>query len=205
MKKRICFSISFIFLFIILINHVLALCTSQDPCCCQTYPESGQKRCYNSGVCCDVGSPDEFWDPETCYNFNLTVSRPKVFRVGQETPITLYLKNTGAYTDNYYLSNTTSSPNPQLIILEFSVDEVSDVAPGETRLLNPKITCLSATATGDINFTARSESYPLRERSALFSIIECGLPLSLPEFNDILILAIILSSTLIYYFKKKLY
>lgn len=200
MKKKFYFLTVFIFLSII--SFVFAACTPGNPCCCQTSPSSGQRRCYNSGICCNVGNSNEYWDPESCYNFEINIEGSGLFIAGQPNFINLYIKNIGAYTDSYNISTVISSSNPQLIILEVP-NEVLHVIPGETRVVKPRITILSTTVTGEINFTAISRAYSSRQRSAVFTILRSDLPYNLPEFNNILFLLIVISSTIIYYIKKK--
>jgi hypothetical protein len=158
-----------------------------------------------------MGSSDEFWDLTSCYAFSLSVSGPRVLKTGYPTPINVYLENTGAYSDSYELSYSLNSINPNLIIIiinETDPEEtkivVPDVSDWETRTINPRVKVLSTTATGEITFTGKSMASS-KEKSAKFIIIESDLPFSLPDFNSILILVIIAFSTLIYYYKKKIY
>ncbi len=186
----------------ILSDTTLAACTSQSPCCCQTYQESGQRRCFNSGLCCDIGTTNEFWNPTSCYNFTIDVSYSGFFRIGQKSPISVIITNLGAYTDSYSLTYQIDSINPQFILLETNgATQLNGVARLETAAVKPKVTILSTLASGNILVNITSMTDPRISKLVSILIIGGDLPYSLPEFNFLALIIILGAAGMIYYKK----
>jgi len=197
MKKLIYFLIVFSMMFFSLIELVISSCT---PCCCQPAP-GVPKRCYNSGYCCRIGKPDEYWDPVSCYNFTVWVEpKSAAFVVGKKTPINLYIENTGDYTDNYGITYTIDNANLALVDIT-GISEVKDVVPDEIRKVNPRITVLTSLLEGYVRFNVTSDS-DISKIARLY-IRESELPLSLPEFDFFGMIEMIILVGIIYFLIKR--
>ena len=198
MKKLIYFLIVFLMMFFNLIQLVISSCT---PCCCQTASGSGQYRCYNSGICCRIGTAQEYWDPVSCYRFTAWLEPHRAaFVVGQKTPINLYIENTGDYTDSYEITYSTSDPNLVLVDVSY-ISSVKNVGPGEVRLVQPRITVISAILQGTVDFIINSDS-GLPPQSVTLTILESELPMSLPEFGLYGMSGMIILAGIIYFLIK---
>lgn len=200
MKKIIYFFVILSLFSLYLMRTVLsAQCT---PCCCQTAPESGQYRCYNSGVCCLIGTDYEYWDPVSCHGLKMWVEPEKaMFTVGTKTRINIYIQNIGDYTDSYDIEVTKI---PDLVLVDIIGSEVAeDLSPLEIKILHPRITVLSATATGDVEFKGTSRTDPTVFETANLEIYEGELPLSLPEFGFFGTIFMIILAGIVYFLIKK--
>jgi len=150
------------------------------------------------------GTAWEFWDPESCFKFNFWVE-PKVsmFTVGIETPINLYIQNIGAYADDYVI--TANSSNPFLFRVDMSgASSVSNVDIGVIRRVYPTITVMATGVSGWVFFNATSQGNKNITRNATLTILESNLPMSLPEFNFLGIVVIIILAGIVYSFFKKI-
>ena len=186
------------------LNIVSAACTPSNPCCCQTYADSGQKRCYDSGICCDISTTNEFWNEISCYNFLVSISSPGIFRVGQKTPVSVVITNNGAYTDSYTITYQVSSLNPSLILVDtIGATSLNGIAKLESVSAQPKVTILSTLASGNILVNVTSVVDARFSKIATIQIIEGDLPLSLPEFNSLAILLLLGIAGVVYYKKVK--
>jgi hypothetical protein len=169
--------------------------------CCQTTPGSGEYRCYNSGICCRKGKSDEYWDNVGCFDFNFWVEPSSMtFTIGKKTKVNLYIKNTGSYDDNYTIDYIIVGVNPALIQVDMSyVTPTGIVDSGTIKTLYPTITVLSSEVSGSIVFNATSQGKPtLYENTTL--AVRGGLPLSLPEFDFLNTLWLIILAGVVYYF-----
>ncbi len=199
-KNLIKFVVVFLFLSLILAKP------SKGVICCQT-ALGEQKRCWGTGVCCNKGTELEYWSPNSCYNFTMWTSVSQVFRVGQKTHIALYLQNTGGYVDSYDIDyELLDCENPSLVILDTSgISPITNVYPNEKRVVYPRITILATNVYGVINFTGISQGDNTIQRSATLTILQSDYPVSLPEFENQLILLILISSSIVIIFHSKNY
>ena len=192
MKKIIITS----FVFLLMINCV----NSADVFCCKelvTY----QDKCYITGDCCGG-----YWY-NSCYDFEIDASGTSVFRVGQKTPIVLYIKNTGYYSDSYTITNPPEieSETPHLIQIDMTdATQATDVPGGQTKRVHPKITILSSNVVGYVNFIATSPNVGSKYDDLYISGSDDYL--SLPEFSSISFIQLMLISWIVYYFliRKKI-
>jgi len=195
--KKIIFAIILFSTFIITIDSVLSACSPLTPCCCQEYP-GGEEKCFTSGICCLEGL-DQFWDPISCFKFDFWVEPEHgIFKVGSETRINLYIKNTGAFADNYGI-NYNVTDNPNLIKVNMAgASPVNDVVKGEIRVVYPRIIVLATTASGKVFFNATSLTDQNVTRNATLTVLPSDLPVSLPEFGFIQIFMIIILVAIVF-------
>ena len=202
--------IYFLIIFSLFSLNLMTLGLSQAPFCCQTAPGSGQYRCYNSGICCNVGKSNEFWDPSSCHNFEMWVEpKSMMFTVATNSRVNLYIKNTGTYADKYYLDyKIENSENPSLIQVVISKfldgdSKTKDSAnSGQILTLYPEIAVLSTEARGDVFFNATSEGDPDIKRNVTFTILESDLPLSLSEFDFLGLIVMMILVGIIYFINR---
>ncbi|MCX6822011.1 MAG: hypothetical protein NTW30_04510 [Candidatus Aenigmarchaeota archaeon] len=161
--------------------------------CCS---ENGQKKCYVSGVCCLQNTEDEFWSLTSCRNFNVWVKPEKMmFTLGLKIPVNLYIENKGAYTDSYVVNYEKYDPN--IIVDLTGVTPTGSLAPGEIKILYPRIAVLSTLTNGKLVFMINSTQNSTLQNNATLTIMESDYPLSLPDFDvfgliEILILVVIM-------------
>lgn len=76
--------------FLLSLNIVFSFCCKEGP--------GLEAKCWASGICCKIGTAEEYWDPTGCLEVWV---EPSVFTstVGRKTPINLYIKTT--YADDY--------------------------------------------------------------------------------------------------------
>lgn len=190
--------------FILTIGSVLSACTPANPCCCQEY-RGGEYKCFASGVCCLEGV-EQYWDPVSCFDFKFWVEPERsMFTVGSETRINLYIKNTGAFADNYNITHNITEGNPSLIIVDmFGVSPVNGVARGEIRVVYPRIILSEAHAWGKVFFNATSQGDQNIYRNATLTILPSSdLPVSLPEFGFQGMVLMMILSVVVYLIIKK--
>ncbi len=183
------------------INMTCIARSSPDTFCCGS---PGEKKCYNSGVCCLMTTPSEYWHPSGCYGFDTWVKPERMmFTLGTKTPVALYIENKGSYTDSYTIDYTTT--NQELIKVDLTgVTPTGSVAHGEIKKLYPRIMTLYSELTGDVIFNVTSQGDPSLNKTATLNVIQSDFPLSLPEFGIFeLILMIILAGILYYQSHKK--
>jgi len=182
---------------IIIIAFVTLLminCVNSDVFCCED-PDTDQDKCWITGDCCG----DEWYS--SCYNFEIDVVGTSIFRVGQKTPVVLYIKNTGYYSDSYIITNPPEieSETPHLIQIDMTdATQVTDVPGGQTKRVYPKITIFSSNVVGYINFTATSPNVGSKSRKLYISGSDNYL--SLPEFSSISFMELMIMSWIVYYF-----
>ena len=184
-----------------IVSSVNPSCSSTSPCCCYTTQGGAQRRCYSTGVCCAIGTPDEYWSSGSCYSATIIATGPGIYAIGQKTPITILITNNGAYADTYNLSYTIESSNPNLIILDITGATTLTVGAGQTGNVVPTVTVLSTGVSGKIIVNVTSVSDPTQWRTANVTIIEGYLPFSLPEFSSVWIILIIVLSGFAFYLK----
>ncbi len=193
MKKVIITSI----VFLLIINYA----NSTDVFCCKELV-THQDKCYNTGDCCGG-----YWY-NSCYDFEIDASGTSRFRVGQKTPVILYIKNTGYWPDSYIITNPPTieeSETPHLIQIDMSdAIQATDVPGGQTKKLYPKITILSSNVVGYVIFTATSPNVDSKFTKLYISGSDDYL--SLPEFSNIAFIQLLFTSCIIYYFliRKKI-
>jgi hypothetical protein len=202
-KARIMKKVAIVLLlFLSFVSLVSAQCNQINPCCCQTEQGSGQKKCYVDGWCCNIGHPvREYWDQISCYSFNVYVFGPATLIVGNPTFVNLNIENSGGLADSYSISYVVDSPNPTQILVNLDRTEVGPVAPGQTEMLQPKVTLLFAGARGDIIFYVRSKN--AGEKTATYTILQSDMFTSLPEFNSAILFLLVGVSTFIFYRRAK--
>ena len=160
---------------------------------------STQKKCYTSGICCLQGTENEYWS-QTCYDFTTwVVPESMMFTLGTKTSIVLFIKNTGAYPDNYTVNYEKKTNDPNIIVdMSIIPRPTKNVDPGPPiEPLYPMITVLSTHTSGDVVFMVNSNQEPSLQRNATLHIAESDYPLSLPEFGvfgliEIIILVVII-------------
>ncbi len=172
-------------------------CSPSSPCCCKA-PNTDQRRCYSDGVCCAIGTSNEYWTLGSCYAFTLTVSGPSTFEVGKKTDIIVTIRNGGSYPDSYDLKYTLISDNPNLILVETNNAYSMSVGIGQVNAVFPKVTLLSSNANGILMVNATPASDATKWKTANITIIEGYLPFSLPEFSNISIIILALFSASAY-------
>ena len=147
--------------------------------CCRD-PDTMQKKCYDTGECCTEA---DIWYP-SCYDFEIGVSGARSFKVGEKSPVIVYITNKGSYVDSYGMAYEIISLNPNLILVDMTdAALIKDINPGETKKVYPQITILLSTVTGRVKFTATSQERPAIQKSAELPILESDKYLSLPEFS----------------------
>jgi uncharacterized membrane protein len=125
-----------------------------------------------------------------------------MFTVGRETSINLYIQNIGGNDDDYVI--TANSSNPLLFQVDMSsASFVDDIKAGEIRRVYPTITVMATGVAGQIFFNTTSQGNENITRNATLTIIESELPMSLPEFNFLGMIVLIILTGIIYYFFKK--
>ena len=187
MKRVMIITIIFTFLIIFSITNAAFCCTDGA---------TGQEKCYldEDGECCGG-----YWYP-CCYGFNITISGPNVIRIGQKTPITIYIENTGAFTDTYDIEVEDISDDRILVDLT-DADSVT-VGPGQTRTVFPRITVI-APITGTVTF--RIGSFEAGFQSLIYEIFETDDYLSLPEFTQFSMVGLMLLIGIIYFLRRQRY
>jgi len=162
--------------------------------CCRDLA-TGQAKCYATGECCNG-----YWYL-SCYDFKIWLEPSRAyFVVGKKTPINLYIENTGVYTDNYKITYTISDPNLALVDIT-GISHVKNVEAGEIRRVQPRITVISAKSTGDVDFTVTADSGS--SKTETLTILESGLPMSLPEFGFFGMTGMIILAGIIYFLIKR--
>jgi len=164
--------------------------------CCGDPDNPGQDKCWNTGECCNG-----IWY-ESCYNFEISTSGSRAFRVGQKTPVVVYIKNTGFYTDSYTI---TGESDDSLILVDMSgATQAIDIGSGQIKKLFPRITVLSSTAIGVVTFRATSTSSDV-EKSAILNVLESDNYLSLPEFSILGSFQLFVSIAIVYFISRQRY
>jgi len=156
-----------------------------------------QDKCWSTGECCNG-----VWYP-SCYDFKIWLEPSRAYFVtGKKTPINLYIENTGFYTDNYEISYTISDPTYVLVDIS-GISPVRNVGPEEVRLVQPRITVLSANLPGtiDVDFTVTADSGSSKTKT--LEIIESQVPISLPEFGFFGMVGMIILSGIVYFLIKR--
>ena len=191
------FFVIFLVLSLIFLPSVLSFC-------CQTSPESGTFKCYDSGVCCKIGTEDEYWNPVGCFDFLVWVEPESgQFTVGKKIPVNLYVKNIEEYTDKYNISYSIVSPNPSLIDVDIlGISPTDSVLPGEVKIFYPRITIKSVGTSGIVWFNVTSWGDSNVQKNTSLTILPSGEPVSLDEFNSkIFLFSIVLVSVLFFYLR----
>jgi hypothetical protein len=156
-----------------------------------------QEKCYIDGECC-AG----YWYP-SCYDFDFDIFGPRSFRVGQPTPITIYLQNIGALSDSFTI--TVVNDNPTWVEVDMTdANSVSNLVQGNSIRLYPKIKVLSSTATATLNFIVTSLTSG-DSKTKTFYITETDYFLSLPEFSVIGFIEMISLIGIIYFISRQKY
>lgn len=172
-------------------------------CCC------GYTTTTTTTTTTTIPSPVTTTQPPSCYDFKFW-AEPEyaMFTLGVPTRVNVYLENTGDCQDDYNISYEIGGDNPELIKISMpephynnnsETTEIKDVDPHETRMIQPRISVLMF-ETWEVNFTATSQSIPTLQKNVTLTVLE-GLPVSLPEFDFVGILAIMLVGVV--YFSKR--
>ncbi len=166
----------------------------------------GSRTCYTSGECCKKNTPNEYWHPLACFDFEMWVEpNNMLFNIARKTPVNLYIKNTGTYDDNYTIEYRVQG-NPAVIQVDITtVTPTGLIGVNEIKKLYPIITLLSDT-TGKVTFNATSQGNKVVQKIAEISVRGSS-PISLPEFNEFGLTSFILSAGILYflYMKKRNY
>jgi len=187
-----------IILIVLLTTLLLIIGEVYSVFCCED-PETGQKKCYSTGQCCD-----DLWFP-VCFWFDVWVEpKSRMFTVGESTTVNLYIHNVCPYPDNYDVTYEITAGNPNLIKVDLTGFEyVEDVGPKEIRVIYPRITILEKSATGSILFNATSEGNNTVYNNATLTVLQGDLPVSLPEFDYMGLFVIIFLIGILYFIYKK--
>ena len=187
-----------IILIVLLTTLLLIIGEVYSVFCCED-PETGQKKCYSTGQCCD-----DLWVP-VCFWFDVWVEpTSRMFTVGESTTVNLYIHNVCPYPDNYDVTYDIIVGNPNLIKVDLTGFEcVEDVGPKEIRVIYPRITILEKSATGSILFNATSEGNNTVYNNATLTVLQGDLPVSLPEFDYMGLFVIIFLIGILYFIYKK--
>jgi len=125
-----------------------------------------------------------------------------LFTIAQKTPINLYIKNTGYYTDSYDVE--AINPNPAVIDIDISGSSpTKPIDIGTTELVRPWVTVLATTTSDEITFNVTSSTNPEKYRTAILSIAE-GLPISLYELSILGLITLMVLAGIVYFYVMKL-
>ncbi|MEM5793004.1 MAG: hypothetical protein QXY45_01420 [Candidatus Aenigmatarchaeota archaeon] len=185
----------FVILIILLsIDLSFAAFCCKDPNTCEDINnlDTCQDKCYNTGACCNG-----LWY-SSCYDFDIWVVGPSVFRIGRQTPVVIYIKNKGAYTDSFSI---TAEPSDSRILVEMSGADSATILAGEIKRLYPRITILTS-LTGEVTFRATS---PHATKEATLKITESDLYLSLPDFQGFTPIILLFLVGFIYFTTRQKY
>jgi len=196
MMKKYILILAFLFLtFFYSINSV-------NPTFCCWNETLGGRTCYTYGECCKKNTPDEYWHPVACFDFDVWVEpNSMLFNIGKKTAINLYIKNTGTYDDNYTIEYNVEG-NPAIIQVDMvGVTPTGLIGIGEIKKLYPIITLFSDT-TGRVIFNATSQGNSKVQRTADINV-RGSLPISLPEFNNFYLIILIILTVILYFLSMK--
>lgn len=169
--------------------------------CCQLSPSTPQKKCWTSGICCLQGTTGEYWDLTGCRDFTVWVQPNRImFPIGTRNFVILYVENKGGYTDNYTVNYEKKPNDPNIIVDLTGVTPTDNVASGEIIRLYPGITVLTTITDGYVTFMVNSNNEPTMQRNATLNIMESDFPLSLPEFDLLGLIEILILVGLVYFF-----
>lgn len=158
--------------------------------CCKDFVTK-QQKCYATGSCCNG-----YWR-ETCYDFEVWAAGPGTIRVGEITPISIYIKNKGIYPDSYTISGYLSPPT-NLINLDMTTStRVTDVIGDQPAVKTALVTAFVFGATSTVMFDVTSDSTGITKQANI--TVTAELPASLPEFDASGTGIIILVTGLLYY------
>jgi hypothetical protein len=189
------------FLLITFFSFLFLVAIVSSVFCCSETP--GQPRkCWTYGACCKKGTPEEYWHPTGCFGLKSWVEPENMmFTVGKKTSVNLYLKNEGTYSDNYEVEYVITEGNPALIQVDMSgASSAENMDPGEVRVLHPRVTVILAQAQGEILFNVTSQADPNLYDNATLRVQGSDLPLSLQEFDTLVLFITIIITGIIYYF-----
>jgi len=186
-----------IILFVLMLTILLNIEKVNASFCCED-PQTGQEKCFSGGQCCN-----ESWY-FSCFHFDMWVEPTRgIFTVGKQTNVNLYIHNLCPYPDNYNLTFNITSGNPALIKVDImGFDYIQDVGPGEIRMVYPSITMLESSATGQVFFNATSEGNSTVQKNATLTVLPSESPVSLPEFDIIGLVFIVLLVGIIYFLNR---
>uniref|UniRef100_A0A7C5YWE6 CARDB domain-containing protein n=1 Tax=candidate division CPR3 bacterium TaxID=2268181 RepID=A0A7C5YWE6_UNCC3 len=170
-------------IFIILIKPSFAVFCCRDP---ETY----QSRCYNTGQCCN-----NLWY-QLCINFEVW-SRGGELGIGKPTPVNVYIRNIGAYPDEYNL-NYKIIKGHNVIVDTRGHDKIS-VDPNGVRVLRPTVIILAQTIEPiEIEFNVSSTQNKTLWRTTTVRISAEEYLYSMSEFPTFLLIMIILLANIFY-------
>ncbi|MBU5690077.1 MAG: hypothetical protein QXM68_03245 [Candidatus Aenigmatarchaeota archaeon] len=175
-------------LFIILL--LLSINSSYAYFCCRDI-ETNQQRCYSSGNCCN-----NYWY-QNCNDFEVWVTSTK-FWIGKQTPVNIYVRNTGAYTFSYQIIDYRVFGNSQLVLIDLPDSDIK-LAPSTTGYLQPKILLLSQIRGDPIQVSFWiSNGYAIKRVDMFVTSDEM---LNLNEFSFVLLFVLMFSSAFLIYRK----
>ena len=175
---------------LILILLLLLPTTFSFPYLCCRDRSTYQYKCFKGGECCNG-----FWYP-ACRNFDVWIIGKRM-TIGEPTPLPVYVRNKGAYTDTYRITLYQVSPTGNAII-DIQTNEIS-IPPSDVKAFTPIVILLSSQQT-TITFTVTSDSglskqasvtlsgesmYSMSEFSSTFAILLAVLSASLCWFKFI--------------------
>lgn len=170
--------------------------------CCNS--DSGQRKCYSTGICCLEKTDDEYYSPTSCRDYAVWVKPDRMmFTLAVKTLVNLYVENKGSYTDNYTVGYDMNPKNPAIIVDLTGYTSTGSMSPREIKTLHPRIAVLSAATTGDVIFMVNSTQDPSLQKNATLHIIESDYPLSLSEFDLLGLIEMLFLAGLVYLLYKK--
>jgi len=131
--------------------------------------------------------------------FDTWLERSGIFTIGKKERLSIYIRNTGE-DDSFKIKDIVKSAKkggddvPQLLDVSWVTDEIS-LKSGETGVLNPTLIVLGPIDEGYITFTI--EDTGLNEEDTNTISITAAFPTSLPEFNFIGTIQILIISVII--------
>jgi hypothetical protein len=124
------------------------------------------------------------------YDFRTWTDESRLFVIGKPEITNIYVQNLGTNNDSYtitykkeaYLKNL--APASHLLYVSIPSNRIHSVSPGMMGNTFATINLLGPVARGNITFNVTSENNPSIYRQGIISI-SAGFPISLPEFQSI--------------------
>ena len=174
---------------------------------------SGEYKCWDSGWCCNVDQPNEFWWPDSSCGLTTTTTSSTststtsttppslefeawlstermVFRVGRPFWINIYIKNIGNQPDTYNITDIQISARDNLgndvshLVNVRSLKNTTDVVyPDDVTSLSPRIVVLTTLGQGSKITFTVTSNTDPSQSKDLVLNILSGLPESVPEIS----------------------
>jgi len=135
------------------------------------------------------------------YNFTAWAEGPSLYTTGRPETVSIYVKNLGSVEDSYIITPISSS---HLIDVSIPSNRIVSLEPGKVGSVFGTITLLGIIETGSVWFNVTPESYPSVYSLTAPIEIRVGYPVSLPEFELLGSIQIIILAASLFLFVKKL-